>query len=427
MKFSPLFVTLLSIVGLGLPVHADFTPSQWQYRTPITASPSGSPSYVELELNDQVYQHANASLSDLRIVRGDSTEVPYVLVTDRARPQEEVMSARIFNKGVLKGDSTQLSIDIGRSGVLHNQLRLLTNSHNFTREVEVSGSNDGSTWLQLEPHGRIYDFTLSPAGGSPGTVAQDTILRYPETTYQYLQVRIIDRGEEPISVIGAEVRRQTSSAAKRIEYPSSLIDQTQDTVHRASILTFDLGAKGLPTDQLSLAASGTNFQRQVALEGSDDQKQWNVVEQRDVIFSFSTPKFTGSKLMVQYPESNYRYLRLTVFNNDNAPIAIQSARAQGSVRTLVFEWTPSVPHTLNYGAPRARYPEYDLANYVDYLDANARTIARLGDEQLNPAFQPEKGPVVPFTEQHPSVLIVALLLVVIVIGVLLFRVLREKR
>lgn len=426
MKLSSFLAVLVGIVVLALPAHADFTLSKWQYRAPLIAPPTESSSYAELVLTDQVYQHANASLSDLRIVRGDSTEIPYVLVTDSTREKDEVSSVRIYNKGVLKGDSTQFMVDIGREGFLHNQLQLLTNSHNFTREVEVSGSTDGNTWLQLEPKGRIYDFTIPAAAGSPGSSVNETTLRYPETTNRYLQVRIVDKGEVPLSIVGAQVRRQTSSAAKRVQYPASVNSQTQDAGHQASVVTVDLGAKGLPTHELQLGVTETNFQRSVSLEGSDDLKLWRIVEQGDVIFSYQTPKFTGNKLSVQYPESNYRYLRLTVFNHDNAPLAIISAQAQGFVRTLVFEQSASAPYSLYYGNAHARYPDYDLVNYIDYLDANTRVSARLGGEQGNPAFQPEKGPVVPFSEAHPSVLIVALLFVVIVIGGLLFRVLRQK-
>lgn len=422
-----LALALISVGLLATVVHADFTSSQWQYRAPIVVTTqSGKAASVELVLNDVVYQHANNTLSDLRIMR-DVTEVPYVMTKSAPRRQQEVYRARIFNKGSVPGESTTFMVDVGSNGIFHNQLHIDTTSHNFTRQVEVRGSTDATNWVVLERAARVYDFTIDNTSASRGSSVQETTVYYPETTYRYLQINIIDRGEAPLVIGGAQIRREVSVPAKRVPYATTIVEQHEDPEHQATVLAVDMLARGIPTDQMNLDIAGGNFQRSVALEGSDDQKQWSPVLFRDAIFSFDTSKFSGSKTTIDYPESHYRYFRLTIFNKDNAPLQVRSVLAQGYIRTLVFEGTPTTAYTLYYGNPKARYPEYDLEKYIDYMDSTVRHGATVGNEQLNPEFKAPPVPVVPFTERYPGLLLATLLLMVLVIAGLLVKVLKSAK
>ena len=81
----------------------------------------------------------------------------------------------------------------------------------------------------------------------------------------------------------------------------------------------DLATTGLPTDRLTLGTGDTNFHRRVTLEGSLDGEIWRSISGSGEVYAFETPKFTGSKLRVDYPEVTYRYLRLSIHNQDDAP------------------------------------------------------------------------------------------------------------
>ena len=159
----------------------------------------------------------------------------------------------------------------------------------------------------------------------------------------------------------------------------------------------------------------------MALEGSNDKEKWQIVEFRDVIFSFSTPNFTGSKLSIDYPESNYRYYRITVFNRDDKPITIAGVEATGLLRKLIFNYDPAKSYKLYYGNSSARYPQYDIEALFPYLDISFLPKVALSTEELNPGFKEIVPPPKPLSERLPWLLPSVLAFVVLVLGGLITK------
>lgn len=419
---NTLKIAVLSLafsVAAVLVARADFEPTKWQFKKDIIApAPIDTRTFVELVFDNEVFSKANGNLSDARVVNGAYEEVPYVLVTEAPKRTRGVLRGRVLNKGSVPGEYTTFLVDVGEGGIFHNQLTIVTDAKNFRREAMIEGSNDQINWLVLNPKQSLYDYTLE-------FKAQDTTVRYPESTFRYLRVKIFDRGEPPLNIIHATVDRDVETPAKKIFYDGKIISRMEDVPHRASILTFDLGAKGLPTNGVIFRTSDVNFSREAALEASNDGEKWSVVSFRDVIFSYDTPKFSGAKLGLNYPEQNFRYLRFTIFNKDNKPIAIDGAQFSGFLRKLVFEYIPGVNYAFYYGNPEARFPEYDLVNYIAYFDPAARREVGLGGEAVNDSYAPKVPPPVPFTERYPNLLTIVLAAAVLVVGFLTVRLIKR--
>ena len=409
-----IYASLLLVLSASL-AHADFNKTNWQFEKEITApSNLSSKSFVEIVFDNEIFSSAKSDLSDIRIVDASGAEVPYVLTTEAPRATRETFQAKIFNKGSKPGEFTSFIADLGEAGVLNNQLKIITDSKNFRREVSIEASFDQVNWLKLDSNKYIYDYTVE-------FKAQDTTIRYPENAKRYLRVTIFDRGEAPLNILRAEVAKEKIVQAKEITYDAKIIEKTENSEKRASVVTLDLGAVGLPASNLSLETDSSNFNRQIGIEGSNDKQNWSTISSGDVIFSYSTPQFIGSKLSLNYPERNFRYLRLVIFNKDDKPINITGAKIQGLLRKLVFEFNPAVSYSLFYGNPSSRFPEYDLKTYISYFNQSARPEVKLGAQKENPAFVETLPPQKPFSERYSNLLLVALILVVIVIGTLIFR------
>ena len=415
MKKISLFFVSVGLLAAAT-AFADFDSAKWQFKKELLV-PSGAGGFGEVVFDAEVFGKAKADLSDVRIVGVNNAEVPYVLATEAPQRSRENYPAAILNKGITPGEFTAFITDIGRGGALNNRLEILTNSENFRRQVAVEGSNDKENWLTIAEKS-IYDYTLE-------FNAKDTSVEYPEATWRYLRVKIFDRGEKPLTILSARVYRETAVAAKEIRYPGVILEQTQDAAHRASVVIIDIGAKGLPTGRIALETDDINFNREIALEGSNDGASWAILGARDVIFSYDTPKFRGAKLETRYGENSYRYLRLTIFNKDNQPITIKGAAAFGLLRKMIFAFDPASRYSLYYGNPLARFPEYDLKDYLAYFDADARRSASLGPEAANDQYVPPAPPIVPFSERYSWLLIAVLVLAVIVVGLLAFQMLKR--
>ncbi len=133
----------------------------------------------------------------------------------------------------------------------------------------------------------------------------------------------------------------------------------------------DLGEDPGDHNEVEIETSGTNFRRQVTVEGSDSNQDWRVLTNNGVIFSFSARNDTVESNRVSYPTSRYRYLRIRVQRDElndreapaiNAVKAIMAVREQGQLAT----WGVAVPgfqYERNQGA-HASVWNIDLGAYA---------------------------------------------------------------
>lgn len=417
------FVVLLAVVSV-LPwsaATADFAMDQWRYTKPFQM-PAGLPAegLVEAPVDREVFSHATAELADLRVVEGETTEVPYQLVVARGQRERQSHPVSIRDLRHIPEQYSSFVIDLGRDGILHNEVEIRTSSRNFQRQVTVEGSPDAETWAFLREEARIFDF--SPRDGE--FTSRHTRVQYPDSTARYLRVRITNDGEGPLEVQDASVLSVMEKPSRETEYSSTILSQSEDPQRRATVVTVDLGMAGLPTSRLAVQTSLVNFYRTVSLEGSNDGENWSSVQRSGALYSYDTPRFQGSQLSVSYPEVTYRYFRLTVHNEDNPPLEIQGVDLYGISRRLLFAATPGASYHLFYGNPDARKPSYDLGRFLPYLDTEDLPVATLGPQRQNPAFV---VPQPPTSERLPWLIPVVVAVTAIAAGLLLFGVVRQAR
>jgi hypothetical protein len=118
---------------------------------------------------------------------------------------------------------------------------------------------------------------------------------------------------------------------------------------------------------------------------------------------------------VPYPST----VLLTVQNGDDAPLALHGIALQMRERQVCFLRKANTSYMLRYGDPSLGPPRYDLSPIE--AAAMSASVSTLGTERtLAPAAASER----PFTERHPMLLWIALILVV---GTLGFVALRSAR
>ena len=406
-------------------VSADFSEDRWRYFKPVVLPPGLSEgSLVELLPDLEVFAHSTATLQDLRIVTGEAQrEVPYKLLVERGEQRRAELRVTIRDLGHIAGQYTSFVADLGREGILHNEVEVRTPSQNFQRRVVVEGSPDGETWAVLEEEAQIFDFTIKERNFN----ARDTRVNYPISTARYLRVRIGNGGELPLEVSGAVAYFTQSLPPREIELTASLTGREERVEKRQTWLVLDLGTQGFPSNRLLVTTSQENFYRQVSLDGSNDGNTWSLLEPSENIYAFNTPSFVGSKLEISYPEAAFRYFRLTIFNEDNPPLPVSGARASGALCKLVFAVEPDKTYRLYYGNPLSRAPSYELERIFPYLVTDNLPQADLEIHSVNPGFAELIGPAKPFTERYPWLLPTVVALAALLIGVFLTSLLRQVR
>jgi hypothetical protein len=238
-------------------------------------------------------------------------------------------------------------------------------------------------------------------------------------------VRIADDGEPALEVTGAVAYYAQALPPRETELPATIASRVEDDEDRRTLLVLDLGTPGLPTTRLTVFTPQRSFYRQVMVDGSADGESWTRVQSSDVLYSFDTPTLAGAKLSVNYPESTFRYYRLTVLNEDNSPLPLTGAVAHGFLRKLIFEASPGGDYRLYYGNADAAATSYELERIFPYLVTDNLPLAALGSHGPNPAYL--GPPAAPLTERLPWLLPIVVAVASLVIGVFLASLFRQLR
>lgn len=392
----------------------------FQYRKAVSTPPLTEPTYVKAILDREVAS-SDAGYRDVRIFTEGGRETPYQLVEERARGEEGFYNSEILNLSSDQDGRVMFVLDLGESSLIHNRLDLRASNENYRREVSIYATNSllghqDPNWLLLTDDQFIFRHTDREAD----FFAQRGTINYPQSTTRYLRVVIEGGPEGALDISQARVYRHLVSTAQE-ESIETQADISLNQEFRATEILADLGSPGLPVNEVTLSAPEEgNFNRNVVVSGSNDRTSWRSLA-RSRIFRVSTPEFSGESMSISFPESSYRYYRISVINEDDQPLDFQNrVNFSGVLRSVAFLAEPGQSYYLYYGDPEVRAPRYDLARIFQYLEAQEFPTASLSGAQENPYYVPPPEPTTPFTERFPYLFNIVIIFLVIIVGFLIF-------
>jgi hypothetical protein len=383
----------------------------------VAVPPLDAPAFVEALLDADVYRDAASSLADPRVRDGEEREVAYVLrrrETPAARARRDVP---VLDLQATAAREARFTLDLGAGAPVHDRvwIRLRDDPRNFRVPVRVETSEDGRRWHLVRAAGFIY----SVEGESR---AADTSVAYPPATARYLRVTVGAAGGRLLPVAGAAVIADTPAARDEEVVPATVVERADDADARHTRLVLDLHGKR-PVDRAGLDVGDATFHRVALVEAGDDRTTWVRVGS-GALSAIDTPRLRDRQTTLRFPETTRRYLRLTVQNQDDRPLAISAVRLHAVRRGVVFQAAPGGRYHLEYGNPQASAPRYDLTRAVPYLAAEPLPLVALGPAAPLP---PRAPPARPWTEGRPVVLWLAMAAVAVLLGWMLVRAARQVR
>jgi len=391
---------LVLMVMAGAPV------AYLQYERPVPVTAAAGQNY--LVVDETLWSHSRAELGDLRLYAGD-VEIPYAVLTERGSSEKSTTNIRVLQPGTI-GGKTQFFLDMAGL-VEYDRIDLTLGARNFVVKAEIQGQDDlhGPNWVAL---GRtvLYDLSDDHLGGN-------STLRLPVTAYKYLRVTV-DGQIKPADVQGA-------SASVRHEEKEVWRDvggaPTVETKGKDNVFTFNLSSQA-PVERIEFVVDPTqpNFLRGVEVENQHHERLGS-----GEISRIHTVRH-GQKIDVEQTgfsvySSHAGTFRVIVRNGDDQPLKISAVRLQQYERRLYF--TPSAAGALRlyYGDEKLTAPVYDYAKLFQ-KDVRAAE-SKFGPEQANPLYtgRPDERP---WSERHPAVLWIAIVLAVIVMGAVALRSMR---
>ena len=427
---SVAFVILLVAGALlsAINVWADSPDARWQFFKPVIL-PDGllDDQLVEVELDPEVYPHAQPGLGDVRLTATDTAgerEIPYKLLVEAGDQRRAAVPVKMRDLGHIPNDHTSFVLQVQSEGDLHSEVEIQTSSVNFQRRVAVSAGDDGETWRILEENGTIFNLAIPERGFSAG----DTSVQYPSSSARFLRVQIFDEDQEPLDIRGAVVLFAQTLEPRRHSLPLDIVERIEDAERKQTILLLQAFHPGFPADTIRLDIPQRNFYREVVVEGSYDSLYWIPLQSGEILYDFGTPRFVGDDREIRFGESRYLYYRITIFNEDNPPLPVEEPIASGFARKIIFA-AAGETYRLYYGNSEASAPSYELEKLFPYLVTEDLPVARLGLREVNPAFDAPAPPPegVPFTERYPWLLPTVVALAALLVGLLLASLTRQVR
>ena len=386
-------------------------PPAWQHWRDARSIPTtvSAPRLVRFAIPSDVYGKSNADLGDVRIIDAAGVEVPYA-VDQRAGAQTvDWVEAPLSEQGFVRGQYTQAVADVGTAGQLHNELTIDTSADEFSTWVEIAASGDERTWRVVRGKAPIYRFSSDGLQGN-------LVVAFSATRDRWLRIRVL-RGTDQFPVSGCRVANDVSVTPELATVMSGLKVDGSAPVHQTR-LTADFGAPNIPVSAVRFESSSAEFYRTIEVSASDDGESWNDAGQGDV---YRDPR-AGTSLQVQFPEARGRYWRVVVYNRNDRPLTGLQATLLATPRYVSFRAEPGKRYRVIYANPAADAPQYDFSRLTTADDRLSAPLVVLGAESAVPVVPA----TVPWTESHPFVLWLALLIAVGVLAWLAISAMRSK-
>ncbi|HEY3306041.1 MAG TPA: DUF3999 family protein [Candidatus Binatia bacterium] len=132
-------------------------------------------------------------------------------------------------------------------------------------------------------------------------------------------LRLVDQGAALVPHVVQCGR--TTAAATTVMRPVQIINRTF-TPKRFSRVVLDFGESALK-NKLKVDLSGQNYRRRVTIEGGEDGRTWETVQERNFLFDAHVPGQSLRLDTLAFPENSFRYLRLTVENMADDPERVE--------------------------------------------------------------------------------------------------------
>ena len=389
----------------------------FHYERPVELASSPAPETCVV-LPADLLSHAAPYLQDLRVI-GEDREVGYLARISNGTAGEMARPQTILNLGERNG---AVSFDVEMSEPRYSHIVLRMGRSHFSVLVHVTGID--------RPGERGVSFpAIAYSSNADESEPQQRVISLPESNFHYLHFEIQTLALEPVApqdIAGVDVMVEKTEPTR---YVQVAVASGPEQKPHATVYSFSL-PPNVPADRLTFASDDPNavFSRMADLErypaapSQADKARPAIPRQSEgIAFTHAPPKKgeTASASTVELGLGAVRYasiVRLTIQNGDDVPLKLHAIALAMRERRVCFLRKPNTSYVLRYGDPVLGAPQYDLSPLEANL-ANA-SLSTLGPER---ALTPAMNGGVPFTERHPVLLWVALILVVGTLGFVALR------
>ena len=414
------FILIFALLSNSLQLvsaSASDASESFKYLSEIDFPADREEDYFILDIDPLVLDTIEPSLKDFRIYLGQQ-ELSYAKLPF---PNKNLISSIEMEIPILNTGTSDKDI---YSFVLHmpkynpdqyvtvelNQPLYLVKGHLF-------GSNNNRDWIKLKP------ITLYQTGQEINRISLENI------DFEYLRIEFQQPLNESLEVKEANLYTyELQEIIQQVTNKSYPFEITNNKEQKITQILIDLKYNHQPIFEWSFDTEDKGFYRRVLVEGSSDQETWNGIGST---YIFRDIEGVDTKLDYEFEPKHYRYLRLTIENEDNQPLDIQSIKIKTYPVNLLVKLPKNIdPNSKKifayWGNEILSSPDYDLENFVQSINQSKYPIVSLTTYSKNDQYR-EQEINVPLTEKYPFILPGGLMLAVVFIGFILYRNVKQMK
>ena len=430
---AALFLTILLCPGA---LTAQFNFQDWAWRTTLTPR-QDIDGMAALLLDGPVYDRLLTPPDDFRLVNQRGALVPHAIQCGRTSATRKVVArpVQIINRTYVPKRFSRAVLDFGER-IAKNKLKIDLPGQNYRRRVTIEGGDDGTTWETVAENLFLFDIQV------PGQSHRVDALAFAENRFRYLRLTVENMPDDPerVEIQGASAFYEEAAGEPQLMQVAIVkrnIEQDKKT--HSTVITLDLGFRHLPLQTLVLTIDDPLFQRAYSVSGRNTtthktyrraEEAWRAEEAETPWSSISHGTFyrrldqgkVFQSIEAVIPDAAYRYLRVTVKNNDDAELTIRDITVERRTCAVLFKAQPGAQYTLYGGSNKAGAPSYDLARVVPGLDISILPQMTHGAiESLKP-----EEPRIPWSERYRYVISAGVIVAVMLMLWIIVPALRKE-
>lgn len=341
--------------------------------------------WKSVTIPNELYDKTKSDLSDIRIfnfVGKDTIEVPFVISINDYNPNDPI-KPKIIN---------QTKTDSGFYFTLENtnqvsnisEIKLQFANENFDWKLDLQGSNNQNEWFTILEDYRIL------AIKNPQTDYRFENLSFQNTKYKYYRIFVKTQDELVLKSAFLNAPIKGVPDLKTHKITDFLIESNKK--NKNTIIEFSTKTK-LPVHSINIKVNEKNsfyrnFNVEFLVDSIQTEKGWKKHYQH--LFSgrlsssetaLTKEDFPPLTLNNQIVAQSYR---ITIENQDNAPLNIQYIELQSLIHSIYFEATQTSDYFVFYGNKDSKAPKYDLEKFYDKIINEPKAEATLSNEILIP-------------------------------------------
>ncbi|MDB5095033.1 MAG: hypothetical protein JWO85_3134 [Candidatus Eremiobacteraeota bacterium] len=313
---------------------------------------------------------------DLRVYDDRGVEIPYVLDLREPEPQRRRLAP--LERTFTHGAGTLAIFDRGAGAPRCEALALRVERDAYFTRVAIDAADDARHWRTIRDDALVYRVARDEAE-SPVT--------FMPTSARYLRVRVLD-GRAPFPLAGVVPRSAGTGGPAVVQAAVTSSGERPD--RRTQWFILDARAAHARIAAVRIESGTPSFARTVEVERSDNGSEWtSVATDRIERFAEGVPR-----LDVETGDAAGRYWRITIDDNDDAPLEAVVVRLFARTNDIVFPVAAGRTYALLYGDPGLQRPAYDLAARLAHERWRAQR-AELGPLVRREPVAPPPGAVAP--------------------------------